>query len=120
LRDALLAAMPPEHLEFLRGLPLYFQAGDIIFVHAGVRPGIPLVAQSSDDLLWIRDEFLDAWHPEDQLIVHGHTPSADVRIGPGRLGIDTGAFATGVLTAVHFHGTDRHFLQVSRRPSPHA
>ena len=118
LRDALLTAMPPQHLAFIRNLSLYYQLGDIIFVHAGIRPGIPIAAQSPDDLLWIRDEFLNAWHPEDQLIVHGHTPAPEVRIGPGRLGIDTGAFATGILTAVRLHGADRQFLQVSRTPPP--
>ena len=114
VRDALVAAMPEQHIEFLRGLSLYCQLGDVIFVHAGVRPGIPLASQSPDDLLWIRGEFLNASHPEDQLIVHGHTPSIDVQSAPGRLGIDTGAFATGKLTAVRLDGGDRHFLQATR------
>jgi serine/threonine protein phosphatase 1 len=113
-RDQLAGRLPAAHLQFLRSLELFVVQGDYAFVHAGVRPGTPLEAQSERDLLWIRDEFLRAPPSPDQVIVHGHTwiderPQAHEH----RIGLDTGAFATGVLTAVRLEGEDRAFLQVS-------
>ncbi len=90
--------IPREHIELLESLPIGVSLPATTLVHAGIRPGIPLESQSERDLLWIRSEFLDALLPEDQLVVHGHTPAQAPQIAPGRLGIDTGAFATGRLT----------------------
>ena len=71
---ALARALPPEHLQFLNGLPLYAEYGDYVFVHAGLRPGVPLDRQSERDLLWIRAEFLDETRPFPKVVVHGHPP----------------------------------------------
>src|SRR5207244_5200800 len=66
--------LPREHLDFLQTLGLTFSCGDFLFVHAGVRPGIPIREQTEDDLLWIRDDFLNWKKPFEQFVVHGHTP----------------------------------------------
>jgi serine/threonine protein phosphatase 1 len=92
--------IPREHVSFLRDCALALSLPGAIFVHAGLRPGIELHQQSEEDLLWIRDDFLLAEWPDNQVIVHGHTPSPEPQIVPGRIGIDTGAFATGRLSAV--------------------
>ena len=97
-RDNLHGAMPPAHIGFLKGLELSANIGDYFFVHAGVRPGIPLDRQEPQDLLWIRDEFLDSRDNFGSVIVHGHTPSEHPTRKPNRIGIDTGAYATGQLT----------------------
>ncbi len=100
-RDALLERMPASHLRLLQQLELMLVVGDYAFVHAGVRPGTPLENQAEDDLLWIRQEFLAAPGPFEKVIVHGHS-WLDERptLLPHRIGVDTGAYATGVLTAV--------------------
>jgi serine/threonine protein phosphatase 1 len=111
-RDALAAALPPEHLAFFSSLALTVSFGDYTFVHAGVRPGVPLQDQQEHDLLWIRDDFLHARTPlERSVVVHGHTPEAEPYLSTRRIGIDTGAYATGVLTAVRLSGEDCAFLQ---------
>jgi len=93
-------ALPDSHYHFLRNLALSFSCGDFFFVHAGVRPGIPLVRQSEQDLLWIRDDFL--LHEEDfgKVVVHGHSPTDLPEIRRNRINIDTGAYATGRLTCL--------------------
>lgn len=118
-RDAFAKALPPEHLTFYRNLDLMARAGDYAFVHAGVRPGVPLDSQAERDLLWIRHEFLHAPGPFGAVIVHGHTPSEEAQITPHRMGIDTGAYATGVLTAVRLQAEGQRLMQtkVSRPPA---
>ena len=100
LATALGAALPVSHRIFLENLHTSFSCGDFYFVHAGVRPGIPLAKQSEKDLLWIREEFL--LHEEDfgKFIVHGHTPVREVDVRSNRINIDTGAYATGRLTCL--------------------
>lgn len=85
------AGVPQSHIDFLNGLPVWLRAEDMIFVHAGIRPGFPIEAQDEDDLLWIRDAFL--WHLDDHeaLIVHGHTPVDEPTHYGNRVNIDTGA-----------------------------
>lgn len=83
--------VPPAHTDFLRGLPLIHHAGDLAFVHAGIRPGIPLHAQEEMDLLWIRQEFHADPSPHPALIVHGHTPVAEATHYGNRVNLDTGA-----------------------------
>ena len=112
-RQAFAEALPPEHLHFLRGLELYAEYGDYVFVHAGLRPGIPIERQSEQDLLWIRYEFLEERRPFPKVVVHGHTPEPEPHLGPIRLGLDTGAYATGVLTCARLSGTDRAIIQAS-------
>lgn len=110
-RDAFVAALPAKHTAFYRGLELMRIVGDYAFVHAGVRPGVPLEEQSERDLLWIRYEFLQARGPHGKVIVHGHTPAEEAQLTPHRLGIDTGAYATGVLSAVRLYDTDQRLMQ---------
>jgi len=102
--------LPAEHLAFFQSLKPYHEAGDYLFVHAGLRPGVDLEAQSMRDLLWIRDEFLDDETMFAQMIVHGHTPMDAVHYDDRRIGLDTGAFITGRLTAARLIGTDVAFL----------
>ncbi|HUB95813.1 MAG TPA: metallophosphoesterase family protein [Stellaceae bacterium] len=107
LRDRL----PRAHVDFLRSLPVMHREGDYLFVHAGVKPGVPLDEQREEDLLWIRDEFLDCNEPFGAIVIHGHTIAREPDIRRNRIGIDTGAFASGHLTALVAAGTDRTFLQ---------
>jgi serine/threonine protein phosphatase 1 len=76
-----------------------------------VRPGVPLERQVEADLLWIRQPFLNADHPFEKIVVHGHTPAEQAYLGAHRIGVDTGAYATGLLTAVRLQGADRRLLQ---------
>ena len=98
--------LPETHREFLASLKLSFICGDFLFVHAGVRPLVPIRRQTEADLLWIRDEFL-LWEKEfEKMVVHGHTPVREPDIRPNRINIDTGAFATGRLTCLVIEGAD--------------
>jgi serine/threonine protein phosphatase 1 len=100
-RDDLLERLPVAHLAFLKDLKLMLAIGDFVFVHAGLRPGKQLSDQSEADLLWIREEFLGVAEGYDRIVVHGHTWSTDQpAFLAHRIGIDTGAYSTGVLTAV--------------------
>jgi serine/threonine protein phosphatase 1 len=114
-RQAFAAALPADHLRFLQGLALMAVFGDYVFVHAGLRPGVALEAQSEHDLLWIRQEFLNSSRPFEKIVVHGHTPAEEAFLGDNRIGIDTGAYATGVLTAVRLEGANQRFIQASVR-----
>jgi len=100
LAKALAASLPRRHREFLRSLSPSFTCGDFFFVHAGVKPGVPLAQQREEDLLWIRDEFLLCEDDFGKVIVHGHTPVREPDIRPNRINIDTGAYATGRLTCL--------------------
>jgi len=102
--------MPPEHLKFYQSLKPYHAAGDYLFVHAGLRPDIDMNKQSTRDMLWIRDEFLDDTRQFSHLIVHGHTPAETVYRDNRRIGLDTGAFLSGKLSAARFFGEDVTFL----------
>lgn len=92
--------IPREHVAWLRALPAAFSLPGVCFVHAGLRPGVPLTDQHEDDLLWIRHEFFDAEGDVDTFVVHGHTPAARPVVTGKRICVDTAAFATGTLTAV--------------------
>ena len=91
-----------EHQGWLQALPLTAERGEYLFVHAGVRPGVPLQQQQADDLLWIRGPFLNGPHGLPYTVVHDHTFRSDYRVTrlPHRIGIDTGAFVSGQLTAL--------------------
>src|SRR5690606_6955307 len=92
-RDDLLERMPVAHLRFLESLELIVGIGDYAFVHAGVRPGVPLGDQSRQDILWIREGFVDVDRPHERIIVHGHSWVSDQPVlTPHRIGIDTGAY----------------------------
>jgi serine/threonine protein phosphatase 1 len=112
-RDAFALALPSEHLHFLQALELNVEYGDYIFVHAGLRPGVPIERQTEQDMLWIRTEFLEERRPFAKVVVHGHTPEAEPFLGPVRIGLDTGAYATGVLTAARLFNTERSVIQAT-------
>lgn len=112
--DALVAAMrqaiPEETIDWLDALPLSYACGDYLFVHAGIRPGLPLDQQEATDILWIRDEFLDYTVSHGPMIVHGHTVSAQVEFRRNRIGVDVGAYRTGRLAALRLEGTRRKVI----------
>lgn len=118
--DALLALqaelrdrLPPSHLDFLESLDLYYELGDYLFVHAGIRPGIPLADQQPEDLLWIREPFLSSNESTGRVVVHGHTVTTEPIVRANRIGIDTGACWTGRLSALVLDGTSFRFLSTS-------
>lgn len=104
LHEAALARVPADHVAFLNLLPTSFARGGVFFVHAGIRPGIALDRQSEDDLLWIRQDFLDDRRDHGALIVHGHTPVDTVTHYGNRLNIDSGAGYGHALTTVVIEG----------------
>ena len=110
-REAFMMRLPPAHFDFLRHLRLQTLLGGYLFVHAGVRPGVPLHAQDDFDLIWIRDEFLNADEPFGKVVVHGHTPGPEPVVRSNRIGIDTGAVFSGHLTALKLQNGKRSFLQ---------
>ena len=109
-RDDLAAAMPAAHRAFFEGLETHVRIGGYFLVHAGVRPGVPLEDQAVHDLLWIREEFLRSDADFGAVVVHGHTPTPRVVSRANRIGVDTGAYASNVLTCVVLEGHKRRFL----------
>ena len=103
--------IPPGHVDFIRSFADTVSFGDYLFVHAGVRPGTGLADQAQVDLRWIREPFLTDHRDHGHVIVHGHTICEQVEELPNRIGIDTGAYRTGVLTALGLEGTERWYLQ---------
>jgi serine/threonine protein phosphatase 1 len=103
--------VPKSHIEFYKGLDFSRVEGDFFFVHAGIRPGVPLDNQTDEDMLWIREEFLGCEDDFGKVIVHGHTITWEPEVKSNRIGIDTGAFATGKLTCLVLEGATRRFLQ---------
>ncbi len=112
VRDAFARAIPPEQVAALRGLPVSFQAGDYLFVHAGVNPDRPLDEQDGETFMYIRGRFLRSEKACDYVVVHGHTPVPEPENLEWRIGVDTGIYFTGVLTAVRLLGETRTLLQV--------
>lgn len=100
LQAAFHDALPQTHFRFFRDLQTSFACGDFFFAHAGVKPNVELSQQKESDLLWIRQEFLSSNEDFGKIVVHGHTPTREVQVGPNRIDIDTGAFATGRLTCL--------------------
>jgi len=110
LRDEFAQKLSPAHLDFLRSLPRWKQVGDFYFVHAGVRPGVSLGEQTDYDLVWIRDAFLQSRKDFGARVVHGHSIAFDPEVHPNRIAVDTGAYATGRLTAAVIEGSEVNFL----------
>jgi serine/threonine protein phosphatase 1 len=110
-RQAFAASIPDSHRRFYEGLEVMVARGGYLFVHAGVRPGVPLDAQNPDDLIWIRGAFLNSDASFGKMVVHGHTPVATPEMRPNRIGIDTGACFSGRLTALRLEGCSKSFLQ---------
>ena len=104
------AAVPAHHLRFLERFGDTFRFGDYLFVHAGIRPGVALEDQSQVDLRWIRDPFLSDTKQHDFVVVHGHTMVDTVDERANRIAIDTGAYTTGILTALVVDGDRRRYL----------
>lgn len=104
------AAVPSADSTFLASLGDSFRFGDYLFVHAGIRPGIPLAQQSLTDLRWIREPFLSDLRDHGMTVVHGHTISERAERVGSRIGIDTGAYASGRLTALGIEGQERWLL----------
>ena len=108
------AAVPASHLHFLESMGDTFRFGDYLIVHAGIRPGVSLERQSRADLRWIREPFLQDRGDHGFVVVHGHTIVDEVEERPNRIGIDTGAYRSGILTALVLEGTERRMLATSR------
>ena len=103
--------VPAAHVDFLRNLQDQVRIGDHLFVHAGIRPGTPLDRQDAFDLRWIREEFLtDDDSDHGVMVVHGHTISREPDVRSNRIGIDTGCYSSGRLTALVLEGEDQRFL----------
>jgi serine/threonine protein phosphatase 1 len=107
---AMQTIVPPAHVAFLRGMEDMLRIGDYAFVHAGIRPGVALDAQSSRDLRWIRRTFLEHEGRHEKVVVHGHTIEPEPVNRRWRIGVDTGAYTGGPLTALVLDGEERAFL----------
>ena len=110
VRDALQAAVPSRHLEFLNNLKPFLKLGDYLFVHAGIRPDVPLEAQTSEDLFWTRSGGGAGGNGHGYRIVHGHTIREQPRVSENSIGVDTGAYATGILTCAVLQDGQVEFL----------
>ena len=110
---ALRAALPQSHVTFLASLRLTHSVGRYFLCHAGVRPGVPLARQREEDLLWIREEFLDSRADFGKVVVHGHTPCEAPELRPNRINVDTGAFMSGQLTCAVLEDEGVRFLVAS-------
>lgn len=111
--EQLPAMVPQAHVDFLGAGEDVIEIGDYAFVHAGIRPGVELGKQTLADLRWIRDDFLHDERDHGVMVVHGHTIQSEVDEWPNRIGIDTGAYKSGVLTAIVLEGRDRHYLRTN-------
>jgi len=104
------AAVPQEDLDFIASFEDRIVVGDYLFVHAGILPGTPLEEQRSKDLRWIREPFLSHAAPHEHVVVHGHSISEGPEDRGNRIGIDTGAYDSGCLTAIVLEGDERRYL----------
>lgn len=114
LTEWMLKYIPRDHVDFLDDFEDMIEMGDYVFVHAGIKPQVPLAEQKPADLRWIRDEFLNWRQPHGgKIVVHGHTILLEVDEQANRIGIDTGAYYSGRLTAVGLEGEQRWFLSTA-------
>ena len=111
IAEQLAERLPDSHRQFLAQLPLHHQEGNYLFVHAGIRPAIALERQHPDDLMWIRDDFIGHPGPHDFIVVHGHSITDKAQLLPHRIGIDTGACVSGVLTCLVLEGNEQRLIQ---------
>lgn len=112
-RALLQKAVPADHADFIRGMADTFRFGDYLFVHAGIRPGLAVEDQDRSDLRWIREPFLSDSKDHGLVVVHGHTITEQVEDRRNRIGIDTGAYRTGILSAVVIEDHQRRYLSTS-------
>ncbi len=115
LAERLAERVPAAHRAFIAGFEPMIESGDYLFVHAGIRPGVPLADQRPQDLYWIREPFLSSAGEPGRVVVHGHTIAPEVEVLAHRIGIDTGAYETGRLTALGLEGEVRWFLETMPR-----
>ena len=112
--DGLMARLketvPAGHIAFLSAFESWIEVGDYLFVHAGLRPGVAVEDQKMSDLCWIREDFLEHRESFGKMVVHGHSITDEIDERSNRIGIDTGAFASGRLTAIGLEGTERWYL----------
>lgn len=111
LAERLETLVPEAHLAFLEGFEDMIVLGDYAFVHAGIRPGVPLDEQKKSDLRWIREDFVGQRGDLEKVIIYGHTIYESVDERGSRIGIDTGAYDSGKLTAIGLEGGERWYLQ---------
>lgn len=111
LQSQLRARLPASHLAFLRKMQTHHLEGDYLFVHAGIRPGVPIRAQDPADMVWIREPFLSSEMDFGKIVVHGHTPAPEPVFRSNRICLDTGAVFGGALTALVLEGDERRILQ---------
>ena len=111
VQDLMRTAIPLEDIAFMEGFEQMIAIGDYLFVHAGILPEVPLDAQRTTDLRWIREPFLSFPGNHGYVVVHGHTITEEPQVRPNRIGIDTGAFASGRLTALCLEGTERWLIE---------
>lgn len=105
--------LPLSHMRFFSTLQSFYVCGRYCFVHAGIRPGIPLENQSIEDLTWIREGFLNFAGDFGHIVIHGHTPSSEIDFRPNRVNIDTGAYATNRLSVVRIDSVGLSILSHS-------
>lgn len=110
-QDLMRRAVPEDDISFLRAMEDMICIGDYLFVHAGIQPGTPLADQKTQDLRWIREPFLSTKADHGAVVVHGHTIAPDPVLQPNRIGIDTGGYLHGVLTALRLEGTSQSLVQ---------
>jgi serine/threonine protein phosphatase 1 len=113
MADWMLNNVPRDHVDFLDDFEDMIEAGDYVFVHAGIKPKVALANQKPEDLRWIREEFLSWRQPHEKIVIHGHTIMLEVDEHPNRIGIDTGAYNSGRLTAIGLEGTQRWYLSTA-------
>ncbi len=114
-QDLMRLSVPEADLDFIRGFEDRIVIGDYLFVHAGIRPGVAIEEQDSRDLRWIRGAFTDSRVDHGLLVVHGHTIFEEPDVRPNRIGIDTGAYYSGRLTALRLEGETRALLETNER-----
>ena len=117
IRDRLLEVVPNRHLAFLGELELARVIGDYLFVHAGVNPDRPLHKQTPEDLLWIRESFLESERDFGKIVVHGHSVTTTPDVRENRIGIDTGACYSNNLSCLVLEGTSKRFLSTAEAAS---
>jgi serine/threonine protein phosphatase 1 len=115
--EQVVEAVAPAHTAFLESFSDTFRFGDYLMVHAGVRPGLPLHSQTQEDLHWIREPFLSDPRNHGFVVVHGHTIVDQVEQRPNRIGIDTGAYRSGLLSAIGIQDAERWLLQEQGQPA---
>ena len=112
-QSAFQKALPASHLQFFGGLKSHFCCGSYFFTHAGVKPGVDLSKQKEQDLLWIREEFLSSTADFGMIVVHGHTPMPRVDVRSNRIGVDTGAYASDLLSCLVLNGSQLSVIDSS-------